>query len=448
MAKFIIYFFCVSLAIILLAGSLISVKMLGGPPLEIKPVTVPTVMGKQNNITFHFIDKGAGIRQIDAYLIQGRKTVALGGKVFPSKSWWRGTGIKNQMLSWRVDPLSLGLSQGKAIFRITTRDASWRDDFKGDEKIWQSEVTIDTIPPAITVLSSINDMITGGSGLISYKTNKEVSRTGVWVNNLFFPGYPRTHGSNEFIALIAIPFDAVRPKLYIEATDMAGNIARAGFPYKILYRRPNVDRIEITDGFLDQKLPEFTSRYPELTGKTPVEIFLQINSKLRRENEEEIRKICSLNTSPEIMWQGPFMALKGAARAGFADERHYFYNGKEISQANHMGIDIAALAHFPVPAANSGKVIFTGYIGIYGNTIIIDHGLGLASLYAHLEEFKVNTGDTVKRGTIIGLTDSTGLAGGDHLHYSMLVNGVFVNPIEWLDGNWIKGHITDKLPAE
>ena len=447
MAKFIIYFFCVSLAVVLLAGGLTSVLMLEGTPPEIKPISVPKIMGKQSNVIFSFHDKGRGVREIKAFLIQGEKIVTLPGRVFPAKSWWKGTGIKDKTVSWRVNPLSLGLSQGKTILRITARDASWRNDFKGNERIWQSEIVVDTIPPAITVLSLFHNLSTGGSGLISYKTNKDVSRTGVWVNDIFFPGYPRPEGGpGEYVALIAIPFDAIQPKLYIEAVDLAGNVARAGFPHEILYRKPSVHRIEITDGFLAQKLPEFTARYPELSG-TPTEIFLQINTKLRAKNDKEIRGIC-LNTSREILWHGPFMALSGTKEAGFADERHYFYKGKEISQANHMGIDIAALVHSPVPASNSGRVIFTGYIGIYGNAIIIDHGLGLASLYGHLNEIKVHVGDAVERGAVIGLTDSTGLAGGDHLHYSMLVHGVFVNPTEWWDGKWIKDHITDNLLAQ
>jgi murein DD-endopeptidase MepM/ murein hydrolase activator NlpD len=417
MAKFFIYFSCAILAAALLSGGIISAVMLEGTPPEIKTVSFPKVIGKKTKLTIEFRDEGRGIREINAFLIQGKNTVALEPKKFPVISWWKGTGVKDVTASWQITPLEMGLSQGKIILKITARDASWRNDFKGNEKILQSEAVVDTIPPSVTVLSTLHNLISGGSGLVSYRLNKDASCTGVWVNDMFFPAYPRPQGGpREYAALIAIPFDAYQAKLYIAAEDMAGNIAMAGFPYQIKPKAPKVDRIEITDTFLNQKMPEFTARYPELTG-TPIDIFIQVNTKLRIKNDQEIREICA-KSAPEVLWQGAFIVPPGATRAGFADERHYFYNGKEISQAHHMGVDIAALAHFPVQAANSGKVIFTGYLGIYGNAIIIDHGMGLSSLYGHLDTIKVVAGEKVERGAIIGVTDSTGLSGGDHLHYA------------------------------
>ncbi|MGB9711649.1 MAG: M23 family metallopeptidase [Dissulfurimicrobium hydrothermale] len=447
MGKFLIYFSCAVLAAILLAGTIVSTMMLKGPPPEINAISAPRVIGREAVISFRFHDSGRGIREITASIIQGKKVVTLESKRFPVISWWKGTSIKDKIVSWQVAPLAMGLHQGKAILRATARDASWRNDFNGNETTFQSEVVIDVTPPSITVLSTIHNMISGGAGLVSYKVNKDISRTGVWVDDIFFPAYPRPQGSaGEYSALIAIPFDVPRPKLYIEAVDTAGNVAKTGFPYQIHYMAPKVDRINISDNFLEQKMPEFTARYPDLTG-TPLNIFLQVNSKLRTENDQEIKNIC-LKSSPKIMWQGAFIRPPGAKRAGFADERHYFYNGKEISQAHHMGVDIAALAHFPVRAGNSGKVIFTGYLGIYGNAIIIDHGFGLASLYGHLESINTAVGARVERGTIIGTTDSTGLSGGDHLHYAMMVHGVFINPTEWWDDKWIKDHIINNLLAK
>ncbi len=84
-------------------------------------------------------------------------------------------------------------------------------------------------------------------------------------------------------------------------------------------------------------------------------------------------------------------------------------------------------------------------MGIYGQCIIIDHGLGLQTLYAHLSSMAVEVGDVVERGQIIGRTGATGLAGGDHLHYGIIVGGVPVNPIEWWDKNWVRNNITSKL---
>ncbi|RLD97804.1 MAG: M23 family peptidase, partial [Aquificota bacterium] len=121
--------------------------------------------------------------------------------------------------------------------------------------------------------------------------------------------------------------------------------------------------------------------------------------------------------------------------------RTYIYNGKVISHSTHMGYDLASVAHAPVPAANNGQVIYTGFIGIYGNVVILDHGLGLSSLYAHLSRYVVKKGDLVKKGQIIGYTGSTGLAGGDHLHFGVLLSGHPVNPVEWWDRKWLRERI-------
>jgi murein DD-endopeptidase MepM/ murein hydrolase activator NlpD len=122
------------------------------------------------------------------------------------------------------------------------------------------------------------------------------------------------------------------------------------------------------------------------------------------------------------------------------------HNGKEIDHQTHLGIDLASTRHAPIPAAANGRVVVAAHdFGIYGNAIIIDHGLGLQSLYSHLSQIDVAVGDTVKRGQIIGKTGATGMAGGDHLHFGVLCSGIPVNPYEWWDGTWIKNNITSKL---
>ena len=138
--------------------------------------------------------------------------------------------------------------------------------------------------------------------------------------------------------------------------------------------------------------------------------------------------------------------MPGAAnRAGFADHRKYKYHGEIIDNQVHLGVDLASVAHSPVPASNKGKVVLVESIGIYGKTVIIDHGFGLFSMYAHLSSMSVNEGQVVLKGQNIGETGMTGLAGGDHLHFSMIVNKTFVNPVEWWDASWIKNNISSKI---
>ena len=131
--------------------------------------------------------------------------------------------------------------------------------------------------------------------------------------------------------------------------------------------------------------------------------------------------------------------------AKYGDERTYLYKGNKISKSAHLGYDLASYSKAPVEAANSGIVIFSADLSIYGSTVIIDHGLGLMSLYGHLSALTVEKGDRVKRGDMIGKTGATGLAGGDHLHFGRLRHGYEVSPVYWWDRNWIKIHILDYL---
>jgi murein DD-endopeptidase MepM/ murein hydrolase activator NlpD len=137
--------------------------------------------------------------------------------------------------------------------------------------------------------------------------------------------------------------------------------------------------------------------------------------------------------------------MAGSTRAGFADHRTYYYHTKPIDKQVHLGIDIASTRQADVKAAEKGIVIYTDYLGIYGNMVMLDHGQGVFSLYSHMSQINVSVGDTVEQDVVIGSTGTTGMAGGDHLHFSMLINGVFVTPKEWWDQHWIDVTIEEPL---
>jgi len=234
-------------------------------------------------------------------------------------------------------------------------------------------------------------------------------------------------------------------QLYATAVDRAGNSSRSGFYYHILEKKFRNDTLNISDAFLNSKIPEFQSidGWPENSSMTAK--FLFINKTLRVKDNQLILSN-GKHTEANIYWKGAFLRLPNSApEAGFADHRTYSYHGDIIDEEDHMGIDLASLANAEVPAANGGKVVFVGNMGIYGNLICIDHGFGLFSIYGHLSQMNVQPGDMVSKGDIIGRTGNTGWAGGDHLHFGMFVDHVFVNPIEWWDPSWIKNNITDKI---
>jgi len=154
------------------------------------------------------------------------------------------------------------------------------------------------------------------------------------------------------------------------------------------------------------------------------------------------------DSAPAPLWQDAFLRLPNSAPlSGFADRRTYVHDGKTIDQQVHLGFDLASLRGSPVPAGNNGRVVFAAPLGIYGNTVILDHGFGLFSLYGHLSEIAATVGATVKRGDIIGKTGDTGLAAGDHLHFSIMIHGVHVDPVEWWDAHWIHDHVESRLAA-
>jgi murein DD-endopeptidase MepM/ murein hydrolase activator NlpD len=170
-----------------------------------------------------------------------------------------------------------------------------------------------------------------------------------------------------------------------------------------------------------------------------------VNRDIRHKNEVEIKKICA-NSKNAILWNGAFHQLTNSkVEANFADERTYIYKGETIDHQYHLGYDLAVTEKSPIEAANDGVVVFAGDLGIYGNAVIIDHGFGVSTLYAHMSSIGVKVGDTVKKKQIIGRTGDTGLAAGDHLHFAVLVQGVPVLPVEWWDEKWINDKILTRI---
>ena len=259
----------------------------------------------------------------------------------------------------------------------------------------------------------------------------------------FFPGYPYQPG--RYLCFFALPHDldpkTAKPVLY--ASDMADNEVSLGFHFQAIPKKFRKDNINVSENFLQSKMGQFSGLYPGLT--QPIDIFLKVNSELRRKNMNFLMAL-GRDTVPQKLWDGTFIRLpNSASMAGFADHRTYLYQGKAVDSQTHMGVDLASLAMAPVPAGNTGRVILAEFMGIYGNVVIIDHGFGLQSLYSHLSEIHMQKGKTVQRGQIIGKTGATDMAGGNHLHFGMLVSGLEVQPIEWWDARWIKNNITSKM---
>ncbi len=231
----------------------------------------------------------------------------------------------------------------------------------------------------------------------------------------------------------------------LAAVDRAGNVRKEAVDISRVHVDFRKDNINIDQAFLEKKSAEFTAMYPG--EMSDFERFLKINGDVRKSNADKLLEL-GKDTSADILWNGAFLRLpRSASRADFADHRTYFFEGTRIDEQVHLGFDLASVVQAPVPAANAGRVIFSGYLGIYGNLVVIDHGLGLQSLYSHLTVAQVQKDQLVKKGEIIGATGATGMAGGDHLHFGILISGLEVSPQEWLDARWVKNNIADRVLA-
>jgi murein DD-endopeptidase MepM/ murein hydrolase activator NlpD len=404
-------------------------------------------LGKTQELSLSVSDAKSGVRRIWIGLIKDGKEVDLFKKDLPFAGFIRGGIIHQESFKILVEPVKMGITDGKAILRMVARDYSWRGWLQGNTTYLEKDVIIDTQPPEVGILSRAHNVNQGGAGLVIYRVSETCPKSGVVVGENFFPGYPGYFKDNNMLmAFFALDYkQGPGTKIFVTATDFAGNSTRAGFPYYIKRKVFKKDLLEISDRFLNWKMPEFDVDISPDSQTPLVDKFLKVNRELRLDNSKQILSIVD-NTDKKLYWKGTFLRLpKSARRAGFADHRRYKYKGHIIDRQIHMGVDLASVARSPVSASNTGKVVFAEYLGIYGKTVIIDHGFGLFSMYSHLSSFNVKNEQMVSKGEIIGRTGITGLTGGDHLHFGMLVHNTFINPIEWWDASWIKNNISDKI---
>jgi len=409
--------------------------------------TIPELVGQSTEIPLTVFDRKSGLRKIWVGILKDGTETVLYEKTFP-KSGILGSGtIKQVPVSIEVKPGELGLSDGLGILRIAAWDYSWRRWWHGNSAYNEYKIRIDTRRPEIDVLTRFHNIAQGGACLAAYRLSEACNIQGITVGDNFFPGHSGyVQDDTIHLALFALRHDqGTNTQIFLTATDFAGNTTRAGLHSNILRKTFATDTIAISDKFLNWKMPEFAAEVGSTPDASQLDAFLKVNRELRSQNFETIKQSCQ-STDTRMHWNGAFLQLpRSASRARFAEKRTYRYKGRIIDHQTHLGIDLASLAQSPVPVANTGRVAFTGGLGIYGKTVIIDHGFGLFSLYAHLSRIQVDTDRLVTQGDIIGNTGMTGMAGGDHLHFSILIHNTFVNPLEWLDAQWIQNNIANKM---
>jgi peptidase M23-like protein len=410
-----------------------------------------TVLGRKTPIDIDVRSEAPGLRAVTVRLQAGAAGSAgavyeLAAESYPAVSW-RGSGIVEKHLHVEADLSQLKVPEGQATLEVFVDTYAWHLFRPARAALLSTSLTVDLTPPRVELLTTQHNVRLGGVELAVYRQSPDTVFSGIEVDKYFFPAVTGYFADPAVaLAFFAIPQDLtaeVRPRLI--ARDAAGNQREVYLPCTIKPRVFAARTLGIDDDFLTHKVPEIEHD----NGLTPaadlLKGYLFINGELRHQNEARIHELTAPAT-PQPLWDGAFHRQSNAAPlSSFADRRTYTYHGEVIDHQTHLGFDLASLKLSPVEAAQNGIVVFAGILGIYGNAVILDHGLGIYSLYGHLSSLAVQAGDRVKTAQSLGQTGETGLAGGDHLHFSIMLHGVHVDPVEWWDAHWLHDHVTPKL---
>jgi murein DD-endopeptidase MepM/ murein hydrolase activator NlpD len=425
---------------------------LPGPAIEIR--SPEKFIGQSTQLEFSIETPGGQFTKVEAVLEQDAQSIP----VFSTDPSQQPAGevkqdAANRMFVIRqVGKQALPNLKGGAAKLTITASRPVVYGIRTAESTVSRDLDVRLDPPRVGVLSLHHFVNHGGPEFVVFRATPADVSAGVRVGDVEYPAFTGTSvgitDPSVRIAFFVLAYDQDREaQISVFARDVAGNHATSLLEHRVFPKPFAKSRIELDDRFLQRVVPAIAQNTSGAGIDTTdlLKGFLTINRDLRRQNNQTIADLAK-KTRPEMMWKDAFAQLGNTAiESRFADYRTYFYKEQEVDRQVHLGFDLASLQQAPVTASNRGVVIFTNYLGIYGNCVVIDHGLGVQSLYAHLSTIDAKEGDTVDKGQTIGRTGSTGLAGGDHLHFTVLVNGVAVNPVELWDPHWIEDRVFRKI---
>ena len=407
----------------------------------------PTVES-QNNLFWNRKDPlkvelkdNIGLKSFELTLSDGVKSIIVGQGTFEAN-----TKEKTLLVKYPKSKV-LNPKAKKLTLKVTVTDKSLWNMMQGNTNEKTIDINVDYKRPNVNILANSYSITQGGSALVVFQAHDEnLEKLYIEADGEKFKVQPYKE-EGYYAALIAWPFQQDDFKAKIIAIDAADNKRMVDIPFYIKQHKYRISWIQARDKFIDGKITDLASSNPDYASiDDRIEKLRAINETMRLKNEELIHTLSkSLSSDTLESWKiQKFYPLKNGKRvASYGDERHYYYKGKnnEVSHSYHVGYDLASTKMATIRSSNAGKVVYASDNGIYGNMPMIDHGLGLYTLYGHCSQLLVNEGDEVSAGQAIAKTGMSGLALGDHLHFGMLVQGIEVRPVEWFDQSWIRKNI-------
>lgn len=404
-----------------------------------KPViglTAPvTVLGQATPISIH-VSHPKGVRSVTA-------TVEQNGKTYQAFALAQPTKQVDTTINFETGAKTIPqLADGKANLIVEAVS----NGFPKKTARFEQELRVITRPPTVSADSDQHYLYLGMADVATMGVTGTFTDAGVKVGDVKFRAWPMPDGKGYF-SIYAVPWNqSIGAQPFVYASNGVGNdvttTLNVQYPKKEQPHYTNHE-LQLDDKFIQKVVGELD---PNGTGDM-VARFVKINSEMRKENNKTLSDL-RLKTADHWLWSQTFQRQPGAKNeATFADHRIYIYQGKKIDEQTHLGYDLAVTKNVGVQAANDGVIVYAAPLGIYGNCIVVDHGYGLQTIYGHLSRIDVKEGEAVKRGQVMGLSGMTGMAGGDHIHFSMQLDGTQIDPKEWWDAHWIKDHVVKRVPV-
>ncbi len=388
------------------------------------------------------IDDASGLTAYKVTLKSGEESFVLADELFVEPAG-------SQTLELKTPKRAYALKNNAVTVSVEATDASKWNFMAGNSASKKVTLQVDKKRPYISTIASSYRIIKGGSAVVVFKA-EDNNMEEFYVETNFgkrFKAQP-FYKEGYYVTLIAWPVTEDTFRATIIAKDSAGNVAKSSVPVIPYNKRYRTSHIKLSDHFLNGKVSELAYAYGVDDNADIIERFKFVNEEMRHNNEEVIHEITS-KVSDKMINNLPIKKMyplkNGQVVAQFGDHRIYSYKGEEVSEAYHLGLDLASNAMSPIKTQNPAVVAFAEENGIYGNMPVLYHGLGLYTIYGHCSTLMVKEGDTIRSKETIAKTGRSGYAMGDHLHFGVLVQGIEVRPQEWMDQDWIRKSITDPM---